>query len=103
MGKFFDTNGDYPHVAMGLTQLKSYIYDGAFRSDEAILASSKAAYLATMTLTGYDSGIQRWQDGDDILKYMIKPIEYQFLNKRRNIHGGPLFYWYQTLGLLGKL
>ena len=103
MGKFFDANGDYPHVAMGLTQLKSYIYDGAFRSDEAILASAKAAYLAAMTLTGYDGEIQRWQDGDDILKYMIKPIEYQFLNKRRNIPGGALFYWYQVLELLGKL
>ena len=90
-------------MATGLTQLKSYIYNGAFRSDEAVLASSKAAYLAAMALTGYDGEIQRWQDGDDILKYMITPIEFQFLNKRRNIPGGSLFYWYRTLGLLGKI
>ncbi|HRH50724.1 MAG TPA: nucleotidyl transferase AbiEii/AbiGii toxin family protein [Panacibacter sp.] len=103
LGKFFDPNGEYKHVATGLTQLKSYIYQGAFRNDEAVLASAKASYLAAMTLTGYEGEIQRWQDGDDILKYMIKPIEYQFLNKRRNIPGGPLFYWHQTLSLLGKI
>ena len=103
LGKFFDPNGAYLHVATGLKQLKSYIYNGTFRSDEAVLASAKAAYLAAMTLTGYEGEIQRWQDGDDILKYMIAPIEYQFLNKRRNIPGGPLFYWYHTLGLLGKI
>lgn len=103
LGKFFDPKGEYQHIATGLTQLKSYIYQGAFRSDEAVLASAKAAYLAAMILTGYEGEIQRWQDGDDILKYMIKPIEYQFLNKRRNIPGGALFYWWQVLGLLGRL
>ena len=103
LGKFFDTQEEYKHIKIGLAQLKSYIYQGSFRTDEAVLASAKAAYLAAMTLTGYEGKIQRWQDGDNILKYMIKPIEYQFLNKRRNIPGGPLFYWYQALGLLGKL
>jgi hypothetical protein len=103
LGKFFDPRKEYKHVATGLTQLKSYIYQGAFRSDEAVLASAKASYLAAMILTCYKGTIQRWQEGDDILKYTIKPIEYQFLNKRRNIPGGPLFYWHQTLILLGKL
>ena len=83
--------------------MKSYIYNGAFRSDEAVLASAKAAYLAAITLIDYEGEIQRWQEGNDILKYMITPIEYQFLNKRRNIPGGSLFYWYQTLSLLDKI
>ncbi len=103
LGKFFDEKGDFPHIAKGLGQLKSYIYNGSFRIDDAVLASSKAAYLAAMTLTGYQGDIQRWQPDDDILKYMIEPIDYQFLNKRRNIPGGPLFYWNQTLRLLGKI
>lgn len=102
-GKFFDEAKHYPHITTGLTQLKSYIYNGAFRSDEAILASSKAAYLAAMILAGYEGEILRWQDEDDIQKYFVKPIEYQFLNKRRNIPGGPLYYWNQTLSLLRKL
>lgn len=103
MGKFFDPNSEYKHVATGLNQLKSYIYEGAFRSDEAILASSKAAHLAAMVLTGYNGEIMRWEDGGDIKDYFVRPIEYQFLNRRRNIPGAPLFYWYQTLGMLGKL
>lgn len=103
LGKFFDHKGDFQHVAAGLTQLKSYIYSGAFRIDDAVLASSKAAYLAAIALANYEGEIQRWQHGDDIMKYRITPIEYQFLNKRRNIPGGPLFYWHQTLTLLGKL
>ena len=103
LGKFFDPKKEFQHIARGLTQLKSYIYNGSFRMDDAVLASSKAAYLAAMILTGYEGEIVRWQPADDITKYSIAPIEYQFLNKRRNIPGAPLFYWYQTLSLLGKL
>lgn len=103
LGKSFDPKGDYPHITTGLHQLKSYIYNGAFRSDEAVLASSKAAYLAAIILTGYDGEILRWRDGTDIQQYFVKPVDYQILNKRRNIPGGPLFYWYHTLGLLGRL
>jgi predicted nucleotidyltransferase component of viral defense system len=103
LGKFFDEKGDFINITDGLTQLKSYIYNGAFRIDEAIVASSKAAYLAAIISTGYNGEIQRWQDGDDIMKYLIEPIEYQFLNKRRNIFGAPLYYWYHTLKLLGKI
>jgi len=102
-GKFFDPNKDFKHIQTGLNQLKSFIYTEAFRIDDAVLASSKVAYLAAMTLTGYEKDILRWKDGEDIMKYKIAPIEYQFLNKRRNVPGGPLFYWYQTLVLLGKM
>jgi len=102
-GKFFDPSGHYPHITTGLAQLKSYIYNGAFRGDEAILASSKAAYLAAILLNGNNGPIQRWQPGSDIRAYEIKPITYQFLNKRRNIPGAPLFYWHQALQLLGRI
>jgi len=68
-----------------------------------VLASSKAAYLAALILSGYEGEILRWQEGKDIRQYFVDPVEYQFLNKRRNIPDGPLFYRYQTLHLLGKL
>lgn len=102
-GKFFDPNKDFVHVGTGLAQLKSFIYNGAFRIDEAVVASSKAAYMAAIVLTNYEGVINHWRDGDDITKYKIDPMDYNFLNKRRNIPGSPLFYWYQTLSLLGKL
>jgi hypothetical protein len=102
-GKFFDTKQDFKQIETGLAQIKSYIFNGAFRIGDAILASSKAAYLASIILTRYKQEILRWKDEDDIMQYRIEPIEYQFLNKIRNIPGGPLFYWYQTLSLLGKL
>lgn len=103
LGKFFDSNNDYGHIKTGLSQLKSYIYNGSFRSDEAILASSKAAYLAAIILTNYDGEIKRWQIGDNIKNYFIEPVAYQFLNKRKNIQGAPLFYWHHSLKLLGKI
>jgi len=103
LGKFYDSKGNSQHLTLGLTQLKSYIYNGTFRIDDAVLAASKASYLAAITLTGYEGDILRWQPGDNILKYNISSIGYQFLNKRRNIPGGPLFYWHQTLRLLGVL
>jgi hypothetical protein len=64
------------------------------------LASAKAAYLAAIVLTAYEGEIQRWRESDGIKNYMVTPIEYQFLNKRRNIPGGALFYWFHTLKLL---
>jgi len=103
LGKFFDSNNDYGHIKTGLSQLKSYIYQGTFRSDEAILASSKAAYLAAIVLRNYGGEIKRWQTGDNIKDYFIEPVAYQFLNKRKNIPGAPLFYWHHSLKLLGKI
>lgn len=103
LGKFFDSNNNYGHIKTGLSQLKSYIYQGSFRSDEAILASAKAAYLATIILKNYDGEIKRWQTGDNIKNYFIEPVAYQFLNKRKNIPGAPLFYWHHSLKLLGKI
>ena len=75
LGKFFDPKGDFQHITRGLTQLKTYIYNGSFRLDDAVLASSKAAYLAAMILTGYDGEIKLWESGDDTTKYSIAPIE----------------------------
>ena len=103
LGKFFDPNKDFKHIEDGLNQIKSYIFNGAFRIDEAVLASSKVAYLAAIIITGYEGDIVHWKDGDDIMKYKIDPMDYNFLNKRINIPGSPLFYWYQALSLLGKI
>jgi hypothetical protein len=102
-GKYFDVGNHYAEIDMGLRQLRSYIYNGVFRIDEAILASAKASYLAAILLSGYKGDIAKWDEGDNISNYFITPIDYQFLNKRRNIPGGPLFYWNKTLKLLGKV
>ncbi len=99
-GKYFDPKEDFKHIGIGLNQLKSFIYDGSFRIDDAVLASAKAAYLAAIILTGSKGEILRWQDGDDIKKYFITSTDYQFLNKRRNVPGGVLFYWNETIKLL---
>lgn len=99
-GKFFSTTEKYTEITDGITQIKSFIYNGAFRIDEAILASSKASYLATILLTGYEGEILRWQEGDDITKFYVKSLGLNFLNKKRNIPGGALFYWFKTLELL---
>jgi hypothetical protein len=102
-GRFFDVKGDYPHVVQGLSQLKPFIYTGVFRKDDAVLASSKAAYLAAIALVNYTGETKRWSYSEEISSYKIDSLDYQFLNKLRHIPGGPLFYWYQTLLLLKKL
>ncbi|TCD48862.1 nucleotidyl transferase AbiEii/AbiGii toxin family protein [Chlorobium sp. N1] len=101
-GRFFDPKSDYRHVTYGLTQIKPYIYSGSFRIDDAIVASSKAAYLAAIILTGYSGVIQRWRQDEETEAQGISSTEYRFLNKLRNIPEGPLFYWRQALSLLGK-
>jgi predicted nucleotidyltransferase component of viral defense system len=101
--KLLDKESKFPEIQMGLQQINSFIYNGSFRIEDAILASSKASYLAAILLSGYDGEILKWQEGDDIIKYKPEPIKYHFLFKTRNIPGGPLFYWNKALTLLKRI
>ena len=91
----------FPEIATGLEEIKSYIFTAPFRIDEAITASSKAAYLAAVIKTN-NSELLKYSPEINLNEYMLTDPAYNKLNKLKNIPGGALFYWYHTLKLLNK-
>ena len=75
---------------------------GKFRIDDAIIASSKVALLATKLLVGDLSPIS-FYNGEDISVLTIEDPEWNFLNKLKKQPDKSIFYyWYQTVQLLTK-
>jgi hypothetical protein len=75
---------------------------GKFRIDDAIIASSRVALLATKLLVGDLSPIS-FYNGEDINVLTIENPEWNFLNKLKKQPDKSIFYyWYQTIQLLTK-
>jgi hypothetical protein len=99
-GKIKDDYGTFEHVKTGLSQLKSFIYNGAFRLDEAVVASAKAAYMAALIKTNHTGEIAKWNSEIDISNYIIESTPFNILNKKSKLPGGALFYWNKTIKIL---
>jgi hypothetical protein len=57
--------------------------------------------LASIIKTGYNGPIIRFSDSLPKESYLIQHPQYNFLNKKlKNVLGGCLFYWNETLKLL---
>lgn len=83
----------------GINQFGHFIYRGAFRIEDAQLASAKAAYLAAMIKVDYNGEIKKYDTNASV--QLIQHKEFQFLNKKlKFVSGGALFYWNETLNLL---
>ena len=79
-----------------------YLMSGNFRIDDAIIASSRVALLATKILVGDLSPIS-YYNGEDIKALTIENSEWNFLNKlKRQPDKSTFYYWHQTVQLLTK-
>lgn len=79
-----------------------YLMAGNFRIDDAIVAASKVALLASKLLTSNLEPIIYYK-GEDISTLMIEAPEWNFLNKlKRQPDKSAFYYWYQTVQLLTK-
>ena len=77
-----------------------YLMSGHFRIDDAIIASSKVAFLASKLLVGDLSPISYYK-GEDIKALTIENPEWNFLNKLKKQPDKSIFYyWHQTVQLL---
>jgi hypothetical protein len=77
-----------------------YLMAGNFRIDDAIVAASKVAYLATKILKGDLSPIS-YYNGKDINPLTIDGPEWNFLNKlKKQPDKSSFYYWYQMVQLL---
>ena len=97
-----ETTRELNEIYTGINQFRHYVFEGTYGLIDAKLAASKAAYLATLILTGYNEEIQRFNQGIPLTDYLITNPEYNSLNKRlKFIAGGePLYYWYKILQIL---
>jgi len=89
-------------IYTGINQFKHYIFEGNFSFLDAQVASSKAAYLATIILTDFKGEMQRFNPSVPVSEFLVAHPEYNFLNKRLKFvaRGEALFYWFHTIKLL---
>lgn len=89
-------------INLGTNQFGHFVFVGKFGILEAQVASSKAACLAAMIISGYQGELQKFSPAIPLSEYMITHPDYNFLNKRLKFvaKGEALFYWHQTIRLL---
>lgn len=97
-----DEKEKYSEISTGINQFRHFVFHDKFDILEAQVASSKAAYLAAIILTGHMGEIKQFSKDIDLTDYLIKNTDYNFLNKRLKYvaEGEALFYWFQTINLL---
>ncbi len=79
-----------------------YLMSGNFRIDDAVVASSRVAYLAAKLLMG-DLTTISYYNGEDLKAMTIKVQEWNFLNKlMKQPDKSSFFYWFKTVKLLAN-
>ena len=84
----------FEEIKRGLLQFKSYQTTSAFRIDEAIIGSAKAAVLIKKIQDKDDSPLPRFEAGLKKADYLIHNPQYIHLNK---LSVEALFYWYHAI------
>jgi hypothetical protein len=89
--------GYFAEMKLGLLQFKTYLTNGTFRIEEAIVGGAKAALLAAKIRSGNVEGLPQFEPGMKKSDFLVRQPEFIDLNK---LQAEPLFYWYHALNLL---
>jgi hypothetical protein len=93
----------FNELQTGIRSFGNYLISGNFRIDEAVLASSKVAYLCSKLLLNDHSPIEKYKS-QDIESWEITNPEWNVLNKLKRFRDqSAFFYWYKALEKLGNL
>jgi len=97
-----DDKTKFGEINTGINQFRHFVFEGKFEILEAQVAAAKAGYLAAIILTNSKKKIQKFDKNVPLNDYLIKNLDYNFLNKRLKFiaKGEALFYWFQMIGLL---
>ena len=97
-----DDKAKFGEINTGINQFRHFVFEGKFEILEAQVAAAKTVYLAAIILTDSKKEIQKFDESIPLNDYLIKNLEYNFLNKRLKFiaKGEALFYWFQTIVLL---
>jgi len=83
-------------IQKGIERVKQFIISDRFLIDNAILAASKAAYIANLIKTG-NTEIQRFDKATDLSKLNIENLTYNKLNKLKKNNREAFWYWEQVV------
>ena len=90
----------YDELTQGIRSLRNHIYEGTFTPENAIVAGSKVAYLAALTLT-HSPKISRFDRNIDLASLHINTRDdLQRLEKLKKSSIEAFYYYFQTLELL---
>lgn len=83
----------FDEIQKGIERVKQFIISDRFLIDNAILAASKAAYIATM-IKYKKSNLQRFDKSINIKNLLIENTEYNKLNKLKKSNREAFWYWW---------
>lgn len=94
---------NFNEIKTGLLKISTYTINKAFRIDEAIQASAKAAWFAMKLKNANFSPIEAYNAEIDLGDLRIANQDYQFLNKLKKANKPAFYYWYNCLAEIGQL
>ncbi|MDR1292774.1 MAG: nucleotidyl transferase AbiEii/AbiGii toxin family protein [Clostridiales Family XIII bacterium] len=86
----------YDLIAKGFSDFRKFVADLRFDENDAVLAASKAAYLAS-SLIQMTEGIEKYDDNADIRLWEIKADGFAAFNELKYSNPEAFFYWFKTL------
>ena len=89
---------DFKHLQTGISNFTNFTIE-KFNIEEAIIASSKVAYLSEILKTGKETEIERFNNSLEVKDWIIENPEFNKLNKLKKSNPEAFFYWYKSIML----
>lgn len=90
--------GDFAELQTGIQRVSRFIFSETFHIDKAIIAASKAAYLAVLLRTE-EVVIEKYGDPKIMKEWSIGEHFWPKLNKLKKSNPEAFFYWYKIFEL----
>lgn len=94
-------NGDFDQLQTGIQRVSRFIFSETFHIDKAIIAASKAAYMATIIRT-QNGAIEKHGDPKIMKDWVIGEPFWPRLNRLKKSNPEAFFYWYKIFEINGE-
>ena len=92
--------GDFAELQTGIQRVSRFIFSETFHIDKAIIAASKAAYLAIL-IRFKEVAIEKYGDPKIMKDWVIEEPFWLRLNRLKKSNPESFFYWYKIFELNG--
>lgn len=93
---------EFKHLQLGISNFTNFTIT-KFNIEEAIIAASKAAYLAEVLKIETVQKLEKFISPQQIKDWSIENQQFNKLNKLKKSNPEAFFYWYKTLELVGNV
>jgi len=91
-------NGDFEQLQTGIQRVSRFIFSETFHIDKAIIAASKAAYIATVIRTK-KGDVEKYGDPKIMKDWVIDKPFWPRINRLKKSNPEAFFYWYKIFEL----